>query len=89
MTRTQKKVFNLLLDGQSNAEIAATLGISIKTVKFHIASLLRQNNAPSRLKLVTSHYKSVLIKNAIKLTDVVRGDIIEIRKAPLKTFDDI
>jgi len=41
LTSRQKEVLHLLAEGHSNKEIAAVLGVSIKTVEFHRAQMMR------------------------------------------------
>ena len=38
----EREVFRLVLDGLVNKEIAARLGISVRTAKFHVSSVLRK-----------------------------------------------
>ena len=39
LTTRQRQVFDLIVVGQSNKEIARTLGLSVCTVKIHVAKL--------------------------------------------------
>jgi DNA-binding NarL/FixJ family response regulator len=41
LTKRQKEVLQLLAEGKSNKEIAQILGISVKTVEFHRAQMMR------------------------------------------------
>jgi DNA-binding NarL/FixJ family response regulator len=41
LTQRQKEVLQLLAEGKSNKEIAQILGISVKTVEFHRAQMMR------------------------------------------------
>jgi DNA-binding NarL/FixJ family response regulator len=41
LTERQKEVLQLLAEGRSNKEIAGILGVSVKTVEFHRAQLMR------------------------------------------------
>jgi DNA-binding CsgD family transcriptional regulator len=49
LTPRQHEVLRLLADGLSNAEIAARLGLSAKTVEHHVSAILAALDAPSRL----------------------------------------
>lgn len=57
LTETEEKVLNLLCDGLSNADIAASLTVSESTVKVHVSHLLKKYGASSRLELVVMVYK--------------------------------
>ncbi len=48
----QTEVFNLLLQGLTNAEIASSLGISLATAKLHVHAVLKATRARSRTELV-------------------------------------
>jgi len=50
LTDREREVLRLL--GQSNKEIAATLGISERTVKFHVTSIFNKLGAESRAQAV-------------------------------------
>lgn len=47
----ERDVLRLLVDGRTNQEIGATLGISVNTVKFHVSNLLRKIGARNRSEL--------------------------------------
>ncbi|WP_086826389.1 helix-turn-helix transcriptional regulator [Streptomyces sp. NRRL B-24572] len=51
LTETEEKVLDLLRGGPSNAEIAAHLGITPRTVKFHVSNLRVKHGGLSRLQL--------------------------------------
>jgi len=53
LTRREIQVLSLLAEGASNKSIARRLGISIHTVKFHVASLLDKFEAIGRTDAVT------------------------------------
>ncbi len=50
-TGREQQVLNLLLDGQSNREIARSLKIEERTVKSHVATLLRKMSVKNRTAL--------------------------------------
>jgi FixJ family two-component response regulator len=52
LTREEGRVLELLLEGKSNKQMAAQMDISIRTVQFRIASLLKKFQAESRTALV-------------------------------------
>ena len=50
-TAREREVLELLVGGRSNKEIGAALGIEERTVKAHIAKLMRKNSVHNRLAL--------------------------------------
>lgn len=55
LTSRQKQVAELILAGQSNKQIARTLGISLGTVKDHVHAILQRLGQPSRAALIAAH----------------------------------
>jgi len=51
ISRRQRQVLGFLAVGSSNREIAEELGLSERTVKAHVAELLRKIGAPNRIAL--------------------------------------
>jgi DNA-binding NarL/FixJ family response regulator len=49
----EREVFRLVLDGLVNKEIAARLGISVRTAKFHVSAILKKCGVSSRLDLLS------------------------------------
>ena len=60
-THREEEVLELLAEGIGNREIAARLGISEHTVKFHISSILSKLRASSRTEAVTYGIRQGLI----------------------------
>jgi DNA-binding NarL/FixJ family response regulator len=50
-TDRERDVLHLLVDGRSNKEIGASLGIEERTVKMHVAKLLRKAGVNNRIAL--------------------------------------
>lgn len=48
LTRREREVLDLICDGHTNAQIAARLFISAKTVDHHVSAVLAKLDAPSR-----------------------------------------
>jgi DNA-binding NarL/FixJ family response regulator len=61
LTSRETDVLSLLAEGAGNKEIAARLGISEHTVKFHVSSILSKLGAATRTEAVTRGYKEGLI----------------------------
>ena len=59
LTRREDEVFALLSAGRRNAEIAEALGLSLRTVEFHVSNILRKLGASSRTEAVTRGPKTV------------------------------
>jgi len=57
----ESSVLALMAEGAGNKEIAARLGISEHTVKFHVSSILNKLGAATRTEAVTRGYKEGLI----------------------------
>ncbi len=52
LTRREQQVFGLLIEGNSNKQIAFALRISPKTVEEHLTNIYRKIGATSRLAAV-------------------------------------
>jgi DNA-binding NarL/FixJ family response regulator len=61
LTAREVEVLRMLAEGLGNKEIAARLGISDHTVKFHISSILAKLGASSRTEAVTLGVRKGLI----------------------------
>jgi DNA-binding NarL/FixJ family response regulator len=61
LTDRETELLLLIARGLANQEIAATLAISIKTVKTHVGSLLAKLHARDRAQLVIAAYESGLV----------------------------
>jgi len=53
LTPRESDVLQLLARGRSNKQIAATLGVSERTVKFHVSALFTKLGATNRTEAVT------------------------------------
>ena len=62
LTKAEQKVFDLLLEGYTQQEIAEELGIQLVTVKKHVSKLLEKYRYKSTVQLVVSYYKNQLNK---------------------------
>ena len=66
-TGRQREVLELLVSGRSNKEIAAALGIEARTVKMHVASLMRKAGVTNRIALSVHALTHSLL--GVRLTD--------------------
>ncbi|MDR0670776.1 MAG: helix-turn-helix transcriptional regulator, partial [Oscillospiraceae bacterium] len=53
LTMTEKKVYELILGGYSNQQMADILYVSINTIKFHIKNILGKAGASKKSQLVS------------------------------------
>ena len=62
MTERQREVFDLLLAGQSNKEIARTLGVLEGTVKVHVRAIMQKlgvrNRTQAAVLAATAQHRS-------------------------------
>ena len=61
LTTREREVLRQLAHGMSNKEIAATLGVTERTVKFHVASLFTKLGAGNRTEAVTRAVQAGLV----------------------------
>lgn len=52
LSKTEKMVYIQALTGQSNLEIATTLQMKVKTVKYHLTSIYKKLDVRSRAQLI-------------------------------------
>ncbi len=57
LSRREREVLVSILDGLTNKEIASSLNISERTVKFHVSHLLRKFGAQRRADLIVKQYQ--------------------------------
>ena len=62
LTPREIEVLRDVADGKTNKEIAAHLGISLHTVKFHLESLMRKLDASSRAEAVSKCMRRRLLE---------------------------
>ena len=61
LTRRQKECLRLLADGKTTAAIALEIGITIRTVRFHLRNIKLQLDAQSLLQAVAIAVKMGLL----------------------------
>lgn len=59
LTKREVEIYNLVVEGMNNLEIANKLFICEKTVKFHLTHIFSKLNCSSRAKLIAQHYMPV------------------------------
>jgi DNA-binding NarL/FixJ family response regulator len=60
-TQRESEILHHVANGFTNPEIATALGISIKTVQFHLQSIFRKTNTSSRTEAVNFAHKEKLL----------------------------
>jgi DNA-binding NarL/FixJ family response regulator len=63
LTKTERKVLELIASGMSNKEVAATLGSSVRTVETHRAHILKKLHLKNTAGLVQFALKNHLIQS--------------------------
>jgi transcriptional regulator EpsA len=58
LTRREREIVHFLCEGRSNAHIAASLGISLFTVKNHLRSIFQKIGAESRAEVVATYHRA-------------------------------
>lgn len=58
LTKKELKVFNLLIKGMTNSEIADVCSVSINTVKTHVSNVISKSDENSRKELMAKYHQS-------------------------------
>lgn len=58
ITKREKEIIELVVNGSSNAQIAEKLNISVRTVKVHLSNIFQKLNVSNRLELATLFYSA-------------------------------
>ena len=61
LTDTERRVLALMVEGQSNPQIADSLGTSVSTVKFHVSNILSKLGVSSRTEAVAHALRQHLV----------------------------
>ena len=74
LTERERQVLELILDAHSNREIASLLGIEERTVRAHLARLMRKAGVDNRIKLSMSAQSLFVLarKPAVRVAGVER-----------------
>ena len=65
MTSRERQVLEMLVEGRSNKEIAVPLGIEERTVKSHVAILMRKVGVQNRISLSVQAIKHSLVSAGV------------------------
>ena len=65
LTSRERQVLEMLVQGRSNKEIAAPLGIEERTVKSHVAKLMRKVGVQNRISLSVHAIKHSLVSASV------------------------
>jgi DNA-binding NarL/FixJ family response regulator len=57
LTASQRRVFDQLILGKTNLEIAKAVFLAEKSVKGHVTAILKAFNCDSRSRLIARHYR--------------------------------
>ena len=68
-TARQREIFNMIVVGRSNKEIARKLGLSVGTVKIHVATLFRKLGVHHRSAVALAGVKLGLRPWAVSLSE--------------------
>jgi len=74
LTARQREIFNLIVVGLSNKEIARKLGLSVSTVKIHVATLFRKLGVHHRGAVALAGIRCGLRPWPMLLSDGFDGD---------------
>ncbi|GBL02958.1 helix-turn-helix transcriptional regulator [Glaciecola sp. KUL10] len=56
MTNRENQVYGMLIDSRRISEIASALGITERTVKFHISNIYKNTKTSNRAQILAKHY---------------------------------
>jgi DNA-binding CsgD family transcriptional regulator len=74
LTARQRQIFNLIVAGRSNKEIARNLGLSVGTAKIHVATLFRKLGVHHRSAVALAGVKFGLRPWTMLLSEGFEGD---------------
>lgn len=65
LSNKESEVFNYVVEGYSNKEIAGKMSITEKSVKFHTTNIFKKTEIKSRYKLISSYYQDKIKQLAV------------------------
>ena len=93
LTARQKEILHSVVRNQANKEIAAKMNITVRTVKFHISSLLEKFGAENRMELamrasgVLQPKPHECERPGIAQLQMGAGEPLELGPIPVQTID--
>lgn len=69
LKRREQEVLRLLVAGRRNKQIAAALGLSVKTIELHVGRLFEKLEARSRTEVIRQAYRHGLVQMNEALTE--------------------
>jgi DNA-binding NarL/FixJ family response regulator len=85
LTARQREIFDLIVAGRSNKEIARKLGLSVGTVKIHVATLFRKLGVHHRSAVALAGIKFGLRPWAVSLSEDFGSDTAANRSATTRS----
>jgi len=64
LSKSEKKVADMVVDGKSNEEIADALGIGLKTVKYHLTNVYAKESVQTRAQLIVKKLRENTLPSA-------------------------
>lgn len=85
LSKREKDVVGLLLQGKSNKQIALALGLSERTVEFHLNNIYTKMHVGSRVELILllGNTTGALSGNPVESTVVLDGEILDNGNQPV------
>ena len=59
LTPNENLVAQKMIEGKSNQQIAGEMGVSINTVKTHVAKILKKEQVRNRIQLISNQFNKI------------------------------
>lgn len=63
LTKREREIYDLAVQGFTNAEVARQLGVSVNTVKVHLSNVLHKFNVKNRAELIVRSQQAQAARN--------------------------